>query len=386
MKRRSAIVVGAGIVGLATARALALRNYSVKVIERNHKAVGASIRNFGMIWPIGQPDGELYERAMLSKSIWKQICEDASIGYEEAGSLHLAHETDEWNVLQELAELYNHRNYRLLNAGDTIKKSGAVVSENLKGSLFSPHELIVDPRAAIATIPVWLEEKYGVEFIYGKMVTDVCYPAVYTGSEEWEADEIFICTGVDFETLYPGLFAASPLTKCKLQMMRIAAQPDNWRIGPALCGALSLVHYNGFKVATSLDQLKKRFESAYPDYLKWGIHVMVSQNKTGELTIGDSHEYGQTHDPFDKQFINQLILDYLKKMAHFRDETIIETWNGIYPRLTNGQSHMVLEPEQGVTVINGLGGAGMTLSFGLCEQLIGEKQEILQATKASNSL
>lgn len=374
MSQRSAIVIGAGIVGLAAARALAVRGYRVKVIERNDKATGASIRNFGMIWPIGQPDGELYERAMLSRQIWKEVCASANVWYDEAGSLHAAHNKDEWNVLQELSVIYDHRKYKLLNTGDTINRSAAIVQEGLSGSLFSPDELIVDPRQAIANIPLWLTEKYGVEFVFGKAATDICYPSVYTGREEWEADEIYVCSGADFETLYPQLFAGAPITKCKLQMMLMAAQPDNWRIGPALCGSLSLIHYNAFKVAGSLNELKKRFEVEYPDYIKWGIHVMVSQNQAGELTVGDSHEYGHTHDPFDKQFINQLILDYLKKFARFKDERVIETWNGIYPKLTNGQSHLVVEPEKGVTVINGLGGAGMTLSFGLCEQLINQKQ------------
>src|SRR5688500_10078742 len=190
-----AIVIGAGIVGLATAKALVERGYQVTVIERNNKAIGASIRNFGMIWPIGQPDGELYERAMLSRQIWKEVCDNAGIWYEQAGSLHVAHNMDEWNVLQELSIIYRHRNYNLLNADDTISKSAAIVQDGLSGSLFSPDELIVDPREAIANIPLWLTEKYGVEFIYGKAATDICYPAVYTGSEEFEADEIYVWSG-----------------------------------------------------------------------------------------------------------------------------------------------------------------------------------------------
>ncbi|MEP7373157.1 MAG: TIGR03364 family FAD-dependent oxidoreductase [Chitinophagaceae bacterium] len=379
MSHRSAIVIGAGIVGLATARALAVRGYQVKVIERNDKAIGASIRNFGMIWPIGQPDGELYERAMLSRRIWKEVCDSAGIWYDEAGSLHVAHSKDEWNVLEELFGIYGHRNYRLLNATDTANKSAVIVQGDLRGSLFSPDEMIVDPRMAIASISAWLSEKYAVEFLFGKAVTDVCYPAVYTGSEEWEADEIYVCSGTDFETLYPQLFAGVPITKCKLQMMRMVAQPDNYRIGPAVCGPLSLIHYNAFKAAPSLNELNKRYQREYKDYVDRGIHVMVSQNQAGELTVGDSHEYGLTPDPFDKQFINQLILDYLKKFARFRDERVIETWNGIYSKLTNGQTHLAIEPEQGVTVINGLGGAGMTLSFGLCEQLISKREQFIQS-------
>lgn len=376
MVQRSAIVIGAGIIGLATARALAVQGYHVSVIERNEKAIGASIRNFGMIWPIGQPDGELYERAMLSRRIWKQVCDSAGIWHDEVGSLHVAHNPDEAIVLNELAEGYKHRGYEFLNADETKKRSAVVVPENLQGSLYSPHEMIVDPRIAIAKIPAWLTEKYGVEFLFGKAVTDIAYPSVYTGTEEWEADEIYVCSGKDFETLYPQLFKSIPITKCKLQMMRMAVQPDQYRIGPAICGSLSLIHYKGFKIAPSLEALNKRYQEEYSEYIKWGIHVMASQNEAGELTVGDSHEYGLTHDPFDKQFINQLILDYLKKFARFKDETLTETWNGIYAKLTNGQAHLLVEPEQGVTIINGLSGAGMTLGFGLCEQVITKRHMV----------
>jgi len=373
--RKTAIVVGAGIVGLATARALALRKYDVRVIERNAIAIGASIRNFGMIWPIGQPDGELYERALLSASIWKKICHEADIWYEEAGSLHVAYNLHEWKVLDELKDVYKHRQYQLLSADKVRKYSPVIVKEDLLGGLYSPQEIIVDPREAIRTIPGYLQQKYGVEFSWGKAVTEINYPSVFTADEEYQADEIYVCSGADFETLYPTFYSAIPVTKCKLQMMRMAVQTGN-RIGPAICGGLSLVHYKSFAAADSLPVLKDYFEKECPDYLKWGIHVMVSQNQAGELTIGDSHEYGLVHDPFDKQFINDMILGYLKKFARFKNESIIETWNGTYPKLTNGDTDLVLQPEEGVTIINCLGGAGMTLSFGLCEQLIGKLREV----------
>ncbi len=107
-----------------------------------------------------------------------------------------------------------------------------------------------------------------------------------------------------------------------------------------------------------------------PLHLEYGVHVMVSQNGRGELTVGDSHEYGSDHDPFDKAIINELIVEYLKRFAHFQNWNILETWNGIYPKLLDGESVLFLSPEPQVYIINGVGGAGMTLSFGLAEELI----------------
>ncbi|HEX9509011.1 MAG TPA: TIGR03364 family FAD-dependent oxidoreductase [Puia sp.] len=373
MQSRSAIVIGAGIVGLATARALALRGFSVKVFERSERAVGASIRNFGMIWPIGQTEGKMYERAIRSRDIWKELSPKANFWSEPAGSLHLAYHPDEWQVLQELYESFHKegRPVELLDKSAVAGKSASAVTEGLLGGLYSRDEWIVDPREAIAALPGWLSEQLQVEFYWGKCVSYISDQVVYIGNEEeYEADLIFICNGADFETLYPENFAQLPVTKCKLQMMRLVSQPEDWRIGPALCGGLSLTHYHSFKAAASLPQLKQRYAEEMSAYLEWGIHVMVSQNGKGELTVGDSHEYGLTHDPFDKDFINKMILDYLRKFARFKDWSVAETWNGIYTKLTDGEADLFFTPEPYVYVINGVGGAGMTLSFGLAEELV----------------
>ena len=170
--------------------------------------------------------------------------------------------------------------------------------------------------------------------------------------------------------LYPQQVRAAGLVKCKLQMLRTAAQPDGWRLGPSLCAGLTLRHYANFEHCKSLPAVSARYDRENPDFQKWGIHVLLSQNHLGELIIGDSHEYGPHPGPFDNEDINQLILRYLHTFAEVPDLEIAGTWHGIYPKLA-GQSDFVLEVAPDVTIVNGLGGAGMTLSFGLAQEVLG---------------
>ena len=86
MSNQTAIVVGAGILGLATARALAQKGYEVTVIEKSQFSLGASVRNFGMLWPVGQPDGKLYDRAVRTREIWLEYLNTSKIPYNSCGS------------------------------------------------------------------------------------------------------------------------------------------------------------------------------------------------------------------------------------------------------------------------------------------------------------
>lgn len=370
--KKKAVVIGAGIVGLGMARALSKKDYEVLVIEKNSFAIGASIRNFGMIWPVGQPEGELYDRALLTKSIWLELCKEAKLWFDPVGSLHLAYSDLEMQVLESFYEaVAKNRKYSLLHSSQTLRLSSAIVSNGLRGALFSPDEMIVDSPKAIKALADLLSEKYCVQFVWNSHVNAVQTDKVIVGTRTIECDEIFVCTGPDFENLFPEIFNKFSITKCKLQMMRMAAQPDNWRLGPSLCGGLSLTHYSSFKSAGDiLSKLKEHYQSTLPNHVEWGIHVMVSQNSSGELIIGDSHEYGLTHDPFDKGFVNQFILDYLKTFARFQKEEITYQWNGTYAKMADGATELLVQPLEGVTIVNGLGGAGMTLALGLTDQVV----------------
>ncbi|MEA5497726.1 TIGR03364 family FAD-dependent oxidoreductase [Limnoraphis robusta] len=368
IKSTEVAIVGAGIVGLAHALAAAKRGLKVVVFERNQQAIGASIRNFGMIWPIGQPQGLLLNRALKSREIWLQIADKAGFKTDCCGSLHTAYRQDELAVLEEFIATTNLDTVALLTPEDTIQKSSAVQTEGLLGTLWSSTEVIVDPREAIAKIPAFLSAEYGVEFRWGTVVTEINYPQFIAGGKTWKADQIFVCSGRDFETLYPEIYAESGMTKVKLQMMRTAPQPHQFQIGTSLCGGLTLTHYAAFSHCHSLTALKDRIQSETPYFPQWGIHVMVSQNSQGELTIGDSHEYGLNPDPFNKAEINQYILDYLKTFVQVPSFEIAETWNGVYAKIP-GKTEFIAQAETGVTLVNALSGAGMTLSFGLAEDL-----------------
>jgi len=369
MSDRFAIVVGAGIVGLAAARALAIKGYTVDLFERNPVASGASIRNFGMVWPVGQPSGEWYERSLRTRNIWIDLTGAAGVWRDPVGSLHTAYADDEWTLLQEIFDKFRSegRPVELISAADLPDKSSIVLSQGAKGGLFSRDEVIIDPREAIRRFPAYLSEKYPIRFHWGKAVTQVSPGQVTVAGKKVQSDLVVICSGADFETLYPLEFSAYPLTKCKLQMMRFRQEDNNERIGPAICGALSLMHYESFRNVPSWEKVKRRFDKDLPQYLKNGIHVMVSQNEKGELTIGDSHEYGLSPDPFDRQEINQQILDYLWTFADLKRARFLESWHGIYAKRTDGQADLFFSPEPGVFILNATGGAGMTLSFGLAE-------------------
>jgi D-hydroxyproline dehydrogenase subunit beta len=152
-------------------------------------------------------------------------------------------------------------------------------------------------------------------------------------------------------------------------MMRSAPYSGGWRIGPMLAAGLTLRHYASFQNCPSLPALRRRVNLETPLLDRLGIHVLVSQNGRRELTIGDSHEYGDLIEPFDKTEVDECILAYLKTFLDAPDIRIAARWHGTYVK-HKSEPYVVVHPTPAVTAITGVGGAGMTLSFGLAEQVV----------------
>ncbi len=100
MQKFDLAVVGAGILDLAHALAAVRRGKRVVVVDRDARANGASIRNFGFITVTGQERGITWRRAMRSRDVWAEVAPQAGIRIEQEGFLLIGRWSEaEWAEL-----------------------------------------------------------------------------------------------------------------------------------------------------------------------------------------------------------------------------------------------------------------------------------------------
>jgi glycine/D-amino acid oxidase-like deaminating enzyme len=141
------IVVGAGIVGLAHALAAARRGRRVLVIDRDARANGASIRNFGFVTVTGQERGRVWDLARRSAAIWREVAGPAGIRVEQEGLLVVAQRAEAGRVLDAFMETEMAEGCRRLTAvevGELCPQASAPA-----GALHSTIDLRVESREAI---------------------------------------------------------------------------------------------------------------------------------------------------------------------------------------------------------------------------------------------
>lgn len=360
------IVVGAGIVGLAHALAAHRAGLRTAVLDRDARAAGASIRNFGFVTVTGQQEGITWRRARRSRDVWAELAGPAGIAIHQRGLSMVARRPEALAVLEEFADSAMGDGCRVLR-GAELAEHGEGFRQGLAGALWSPHELRVESRYAVGQLTQWLAAQ-GVRFLPRTVVLGVESGRVTTASGVLRADHVVVCPGTDLVTLYPEVIARRQVTLCKLHMLRVA--DPGFTLNAAIMSDLGLVRYLGYANCPSLPALRAVLEDEQSEWLADGIHLIAVQGADGSLVVGDSHHYADTHDPFQPRAVDDRILAELSATLAIDAPEVTERWIGVYP---SGPNVAFMEaPAPGVRLVMVTSGTGASTSFALAEETLAD--------------
>lgn len=337
------VVVGAGVVGLAHAWHAVRRGLSVTVVERDEHAVGASVRNFGHGCFTAQ-DGVAYEYAMTAREEWLKLAREADFWLRESGTVVVARHDDERAVLEEFASV---RDIELTEEG-----------------AFLPLDIRVNPREAVHAIAALLAAR-GVTFHWSTNVLTVEPGHVRTTRGTIRCRAAVVAVGHDVDRFFPHLADDHQIQRCQLRMLRVA---HGGVIEPAVLTGFSMLRYDAFARCPSIEQVRERLTRDHPELVEAGLNLMYTQLPDGSLTIGDTHHYSRTVDPYRPEHLDDLVLTETARLLGVPALHVLERWRGIYASAP--EPFLTATPAPRIRAVSVTSGIGMTTALGLAPAVL----------------
>ncbi len=377
-KHFDAIVIGAGVLGTFHAWHAARAGKKVLLLEKDQYPIQATVRNFGQIVPSGM-SSDWFEFGVRGTALYKEIQKSFDISVRNNGSLYIASDQDETQLIHELFDVMRSRSYpcSLLSAAECLTRWPALRRDYCREALFFPTEISVEPDLMIHRILEFAVASQKTLSYRPSTTVTGCSPSgtqVIVSTHDGQlftGDKAIICNGGEFKLLFPELFRRSGIEISKLQMMRTMPFPGVDLSGNILTG-LTIRRYESFQECASFQSLKT------PSHLKpfaaEGIHILFKQAVDNSIIIGDSHEYAGVEHADDlgftvKQHINDLMLNEASRIVNFDVHRLAATWAGFYPQ--HPDKDIVEEDlEDCIHIRTAIGGKGMTSGAGYSEASI----------------
>lgn len=377
------IIIGAGVLGTFHAYHAAEANQKVLLLEKDGQPMQATVRNFGQVVPSGMSQ-DWFEYGVYATQLYKRIQSDYNIGIRQNGSVYLASDASEQQLLHELKARMDDRGYtaQLLSTSQCLQRWPVLKPEYCKEGLFFPQEVSAEPNLLIHRLLEYCTTKFP-DLTYHNYTTikscEVVNNQVRVLSSHntvFTAGKVIICNGGEFKILFADLFAQSGIVISKLQMLRTAPMPALPLEGNILTG-LTTRRYESFEECPSFSTLTT------PDHLqelkRWGIHILFKKALDGSVIVGDSHEYmavGKEEPGYEiNQHINDLMWQEAARIVDMKDWKLAATWAGYYAQ--HAEKDIVeIDIENKIHIRTAIGGKGMTSSAGYAQKSI---RHLLQA-------
>jgi FAD dependent oxidoreductase TIGR03364 len=367
------IVIGAGILGTSHAYFAAKRGWRVLLIERGDWPGEASVRNFGTLMA-GSLAGEWRRRGMESIAFYRELAPEAGFHFRPSGSLYQATTAVEAAVLEEFAQLAPRDGCRceLLDPSRAGALNPLLQLEHVRLTLYFPDDARIEPRSLFRRLIPWLTREWIVEYRPATVAVDVRArggeACVRTADgAELRARHAILCNGSDLRTLFPDRFQAAGFERCKLLMLRTAAQPG-LHMPATVASGLTLRRYPAFTICPSWAKLSQ--ELVAPGVLEAGIHILAVQDPDGSFVVGDSHEHGagDLNEILDAR-LETLILSQARKLLALPSWDIVERWHGVYGMPRNAEIYLATI-DGVIHIVTGIRGKGMTTGPAVARETI----------------
>ena len=362
-------VVGGGIIGLAHAYVAAKAGRRVCVIERDSRANGASIRNFGFVTVTGQERGESWRLARRTRDIWADIAASANLAVEHQGLYLTARSPEAVEVIEAFLVTEMGEGCELLRPQAFRSLASDLGGDDLQAVLYSPHEIRVESRTVIPVLTAWLKDVLGVTFFNETVVFEAGPPVLRTSRGPIAAGAVVVCPGDDFVTLYADRIAAYGLKKCRLSMLKLA--DPGFKLPGALMSDLSLTRYRGYSALPQARALEAKLRAEQASHYDNGVHLIVAQGADGGLIVGDSHHYDHLPEPFAPAEAERDILDEYQRALGRAAPAVLERWTGVYA-VADDRTFLIDTPEDNVRLVIVTSGTGASTGFGIAERVLND--------------
>jgi len=366
------IIVGGGILGSFYAFHALQMGLEVALFEKENKAHGSSVRNFGQIVPSGF-NSKWQVFGLKSIEIYKQLMGLGDFGIVNNGSLYISSNEEESKLLEELAAINQKNGYssQLLSKNETLKKYSGINKEYLKSALFFPDEFSVDPIKFSNQFLSYLFSFKKFHYFSNTLIVKTKIEGKWCEAKDmlknkYYADKIIITSGYEFEILFPKIFRESSLDLVKLQMMRIKGS-KSFGLDVNLLTGDTIRRYESFTECPSFKEIKAK-ENKNSLQQKMGIHMLFKKELNGNIIVGDSHEYAPIQlksnlDFYIKENINEYFKSQTLRILKLKELHVIDTWIGYYSQ--NKKDDIFCKTiDNKIHIITGIGGKGMTAGPG----------------------
>lgn len=337
------VVVGAGIVGAATAMVLAEEGHRVLVLDARGPAARTTAAAMGHIVVMDDSDAQ-GDLTRWSQSLWDAVVPDLppSVEHDPCGTLWVATDRGELSALERKAQWCADRDipHTVLDAAG-VRKAEPHLRDDLVGALHVPGDSVVYPPTA-ATWMLRRAAERGATCRFGVSVDSIdADGTVRAGGDRVTAPAVVCAAGERAAALLPVPLPGAAIRARKGHLAITARYPGLLRHQVVELGYLASAHGH--------DDTSVAFN--------------IQPRRTGQVLIGSSRQYDRTHDGVEPDVLSRMLAracDYLPALGAC---DVIRSWTG-FRAATPDNLPLIGTASPGIWLATGHEGLGITTSMG----------------------